>query len=168
MSAPGYAIGAPVRMYAGFWLRFVAYLVDAVVLGIFAIPILIGAAMLLGLGSIITDIHNHRGDFENGLPPAFIGFIALCSLIGLVGTWLYHAILESSDWQATLGKRIIGLQVTDMAGARVTFARATGRHFGKFITSLIPLFIGYILAGFTEKKQAVHDMLSGCMVLRKP
>jgi len=161
------APGAPARAYAGFWLRFVAYLIDAIVLGIFAVPILIGAAMLMGLGATLMDIPHHRDPFDNGLPPAIAGFIALCGLIGIVGTWLYYALLESSEWQATLGKKIIGLEVTDMAGARVTFGRATGRHFGKLITSLIPLGIGYILAGFTEKRQALHDMLASCLVLRK-
>jgi uncharacterized RDD family membrane protein YckC len=158
---------APARAYAGFWLRFVAYLIDAIILGIFAVPILIGTAMLMGLGTILMDLPHQRDPFENGLPPAIAGFIALCGLVGIVGKWLYHALLESSEWQATLGKRIMGLEVTDMAGARVTFARATGRHFGKLITYLIPLFIGYILAGFTEKRQALHDMLASCLVLRK-
>jgi uncharacterized RDD family membrane protein YckC len=161
------APGAPARAYAGFWLRFVAYLIDAIVLGIFAVPILIGAAMLLGLGTTLMDIPHHREPFDNGFPPAIAGFIALCGLIGIVGTWLYHALLESSEWQATLGKRIMGLEVTDLAGARVTVGRATGRHFAKLITGLIPLGIGYILAGFTEKRQALHDMLASCLVLRK-
>ena len=161
------APGANARAYAGFWLRFVAYLIDAIVLGIFAVPILIGAAMLLGLGTTLMDIPHHRDPFDNGLPPAIAGFIALCGLVVIVGTWLYYALLESSEWQATLGKKIMGLEVTDMAGARVTFGRATGRHFAKLITSLIPLGIGYILAGFTEKRQALHDMLASCLVLRK-
>jgi uncharacterized RDD family membrane protein YckC len=158
---------SPARVYAGFWLRFVAYLIDAIVLGFFAVPILVGAAMLMGVTTVLTDLPHHRDPFDNGWPPAMAGFIALCGLIGIVGTWLYHALLESSEWQATLGKKIMGLEVTDMAGARVTFARATGRHFAKFITGLIPLGIGYILAGFTEKRQALHDMLASCLVLRK-
>ena len=82
-------------------------------------------------------------------------------------TWLYHALLESSEWQATVGKRVLGLVVTDMAGQRVSFGRSTGRHFGKIITNLVPAFIGYLLAGFTEKKQALHDMIAGCLVLRR-
>jgi uncharacterized RDD family membrane protein YckC len=57
--------------------------------------------------------------------------------------------------------------VTDPAGRRVSFGRATGRHFGKIITNMVPLLIGYIMAGFTEKKQALHDMLAGCLVLRR-
>jgi uncharacterized RDD family membrane protein YckC len=167
MAVGNVAPGAPARAYAGFWLRFLAYLIDAIVLGVFAVPILIGAAMLMGIGTILMDLPHHRGAFDEGLPPAIAGFIALCGLVGIVGTWLYHALLESSEWQATLGKKIMGLEVTDLAGARVTMGRATGRHFAKFITGLIPLGIGYILAGFTEKRQALHDMLASCLVLRK-
>ena len=57
--------------------------------------------------------------------------------------------------------------VTDMTGQRVSFARATGRHFGKVITNMVPMLIGYIMAGFTERKQALHDMIAGCVVLRR-
>jgi uncharacterized RDD family membrane protein YckC len=61
----------------------------------------------------------------------------------------------------------VGIVVTDMDGARVSFWRATGRYFAKFITGMIPLGIGYIIAGFTEKRQAIHDMIVGSLVLRK-
>src|SRR6266480_1886396 len=87
--------------------------------------------------------------------------------VSLLLTWLYHAVLESSEWQATVGKRVLGLVVTDMAGQRVSFGRSTGRHFGKIITNLVPVLIGYLMAGFTEKKQALHDMIAGCLVLRR-
>jgi uncharacterized RDD family membrane protein YckC len=62
---------------------------------------------------------------------------------------------------------VLGLVVTDMAGQRVSFGRATARHFAKIVTNLIPLAIGYIMAGFTEKKQALHDMIARCLVLRR-
>jgi uncharacterized RDD family membrane protein YckC len=74
--------------------------------------------------------------------------------------------LESSSWQATIGKKVLGLAVTDTEGRRISFGRASGRYFAKFVTNLIPLFIGYILTGFTERKQAIHDMIAGCLVLR--
>ena len=86
--------------------------------------------------------------------------------LAILGGWLYHAKMESSSWQATLGKKALNLRVTDMAGARVTFGRATGRHFAKLITGLIPLGVGFALAGLTERRQALHDMLAGCLVLR--
>ncbi len=75
--------------------------------------------------------------------------------------------MESSSYQGTLGKMALGLIVTDLQGRRVTFGRASGRFFAKIITGLIPFALGYIMAGFTEKKQALHDMIASCLVLRK-
>jgi uncharacterized RDD family membrane protein YckC len=166
--APGSSY-APVAsvVYAGFWLRVLAYLIDALILGVFAVPILIGVAMALGIGGILAGIPRNGDPFANGLPPVFFLFIWFCILLGVGGTWLYHALLESSEWEATAGKKALGLIVTDMTGNRVSFARASGRHFGKIVTSFIPLGIGYMMAGFTEKRQALHDMLASCLVLRK-
>jgi len=172
--AGGYAVTQPVYVqplplvtYAGFWLRVLAYCIDAIILGIFAVPILIGGAMLLGIGGMLENIPHNQDPFINGMPPAFILFIMFCGALGLFGTWLYFAFLESSEWQGTAGKRVLGLIVTDLAGQRVTFMRATGRHFAKIVTGLIPFGIGYIMAGFTEKRQALHDMIASCLVLRR-
>ncbi len=158
---------APAVTYAGFWLRVLAYLIDALILGVFAVPIVIGAAMAMGLGGILASIPRDGNPFVNGLPPIFFLFIWFCVLLGVGGTWLYHALLESSEWEGTAGKKALGLIVTDMTGQRLSFARASGRHFGKIVTSFIPLGIGYAMAGFTEKRQALHDMLASCLVLRK-
>jgi uncharacterized RDD family membrane protein YckC len=87
-------------------------------------------------------------------------------LIRTVLNWLYYALLESSAWQATLGKKALGLEVTDLQGMRIGFGRATGRFFAKIISGII-LFMGFIMAGFTEKKQALHDMIAGTLVIRK-
>lgn len=154
--------------YAGFWLRFLAYLIDALILAACCTPILVGVAMAMGLGSSLAMIPPHRDDaLARGISAAFASFVFICILVGLVGGWLYHALLESSEWQASAGKKALGLTVTDLAGHRISFARASGRHFGKIVTNFIPLGIGYILAGITEKKQALHDMLASCLVLRK-
>jgi uncharacterized RDD family membrane protein YckC len=93
--------------------------------------------------------------------------IFLFATVSLAVTWLYHAWMESSEWQATVGKKALGLVVTDMAGRRVSFGRATGRHFGKIVTNVVPFLIGYIMAGFTAQKQALHDMIAGCLILRR-
>ena len=85
--------------------------------------------------------------------------------ISLCANWIYEAAMESSSRQATVGKMALGLKVTDLKGRRVSFARATGRHFAKFISGMI-LLIGYIMAGFTERKQALHDMIAGTLVIR--
>src|SRR5260370_40401077 len=98
-----------------------------------------------------------------------LGFIFLAATASLAVTWLYHALMESSEWQATVGKKALGLVVTNMSGHRVSFGRATGRHFAKIVTNLVSFGIGlgYLMAAFTEKKQALHDMLAACLVLRR-
>jgi uncharacterized RDD family membrane protein YckC len=121
---------------------------------------------LTGLGALISKAYSDEDINDMG---AFmpVGIVFLLATISLVVTWLYHAWMESSEWQATVGKRVLGLVVTDAAGQRVSFGRATARHFSKIITNMVPLAIGYIMAGFTEKKQALHDMIAGCLVLRR-
>ncbi len=157
---------APRVEYGGFWLRFLAYLIDGAVitLGIFvvAIPLI----FLTGLGTLLSQIHPEE-DFNDAGFWLIMAVIFLIATVSLAVTWLYHALMESSEWQATVGKKALGLVVTDMAGRRVSFWRATGRHFGKIVTNMIPLFIGYIMAGFTAQKQALHDMIAGCLILRR-
>ena len=152
--------------YAGFWLRFFALLIDNIVLGLGLVLVLIPLIFLTGLRGFLDEFHPNEDLNDAGIF-MLMGFVFLLATASLVLTWLYHALMESSEWQATLGKKALGLVVTDMAGQRVSFARSTGRHFGKIITNMVPLFIGYIMAGFTAKKQALHDMLAGCLVLRR-
>jgi uncharacterized RDD family membrane protein YckC len=166
---PAYAVSAAVPHveYAGFWLRFVALLIDNVVLGLGVILVLIPLIFLTGLRGFLGEFHPNSEDMNDVGIFMIIGLVLLVATGSLVLTWLYHALMESSEWQATVGKKVLGLVVTDMAGQRVSFGRSTGRHFGKMLTNLIPFLIGYIMAGFTEKKQALHDMLAGCLVLRR-
>ena len=99
--------------------------------------------------------------------PLILGF-RVCGMVFFVGLqWLYFAVMESSARQATFGKAAMSLRVTNLEGQRLTFGHATGRFFAKIVSGLIPLAIGYIMAGFTEKKQALHDMIAGTLVLRK-
>jgi uncharacterized RDD family membrane protein YckC len=169
-AVPAYPV-APMTMalpspYAGFWLRVVAYLIDGIILGvIYGVLFLIGIAFV-GVGSIETMARGmHNGDAEP--PVAFFLMIIFISFLWLIASWIYHAYLESSPNQGTLGKMALGLIVTDLQGRRISFGHATGRFFAKIITSLIPLGIGYMMAGFTEKKQALHDMIAATLVLRK-
>jgi uncharacterized RDD family membrane protein YckC len=161
----GYA-AVPRVEYAGFWVRFLAFLIDNAVMGIGFVLILIPLIFLTGLGGFIGEIHPNEDMNDVGIFMLF-GLLFLAATVSLLLTWLYHALMESSEWQATLGKKVLGLVVTDMAGRRVSFGRATGRHFAKIITNMVPAFIGYIMAGFTERKQALHDMIAGCLVLRR-
>ena len=152
--------------YGGFWLRLLAYIIDNVVIGLGIVLVLVPLIFLTGLGALLSQIHPEEELGDAGLF-LIIGLIFLAATVGLVVTWLYHALMESSEWQATVGKKAVGLVVTDMTGQRVSFARATGRHFGKVITNMVPMLIGYMMAGFTERKQALHDMIAGCVVLRR-
>jgi uncharacterized RDD family membrane protein YckC len=163
--------------YAGFWLRVVAYLIDSAIL-----TVAFGAIVALCVASF--GLHFFR-DFAPGtydrptvsyepsysvhpfFPAAVLGTILVLLPITIVGTWLYFALMEASARQGTLGKIAMGLFVTDLQERRISFARATGRFFAKVVTGLIPLGIGYMMAGFTEKKQALHDMIASCLVLKK-
>ncbi|HCT30138.1 MAG TPA: RDD family protein [Bacteroidales bacterium] len=156
--------------YAGFWLRFAAYIIDQFVIGvagfIIAIPIILGiVAFGLNLDGIRhpSDFVTHDGLLMVG---GIIGLVMLAIMISVVMKWLYYALMESSKFGGTVGKIAVGIKVVDMEGNSVTFARATGRYFSRIITNMTFL-IGYIIAGFTEKKQALHDLVASCLVVKK-
>jgi uncharacterized RDD family membrane protein YckC len=153
--------------YAGFWLRFVAFLIDGVVALVAFVILLIPLFILTGAGAVLSKIGSDEDISDNVGAALGIGFILGFIGIILVVSWLYYALSESSSWQATLGKKMLNLKVTDMSGQPISFGRASGRYFGKIISGKITLYIGYMLAGFTEKKQALHDMIASCLVLRK-
>ncbi len=119
--------------------------------GGFIIGLIVGFTMGAG-GAGLEEIQAIAGLFGN--------------IFGIIITWLYYASMESSRKMATLGKMALGLIVTDMSGRRISFGRATGRHFGKIISGLL-LCIGFFMAGFTQRKQALHDMMANCLVLRR-
>jgi uncharacterized RDD family membrane protein YckC len=148
--------------YAGFWLRFVAWIIDRIVLQIASSILLLPFGASLGLRQFLR---NHPPSSPEELFPLFTS-MGRIFLLTTVLTWLYYALLESSVWQATLGKKALGLEVTDLAGSRIQFGRATGRYFARWL-SLMTIGIGYIMAGFTEKKQALHDIVAGTLVIRK-
>ena len=158
--------------YAGFWLRFAAALVDGLILGIpFWIVVGVLISMFGGLGLILHRIpqDTHPVDPREVmalLAPFFMAFF-LGWLVFFILQWLYFAILESSERQATFGKSMMSLRVTNSEGQRISFGHATGRFFAKIVSGMVPLAIGYIMAGFTERKQALHDLIAGTLVLRK-
>ena len=98
--------------------------------------------------------------------PAYIAAQALPIFGNLIAWWLYFALCESSSWQATPGKLLMKLRVTDVNGVRIKFWRATGRFFGRF-ASMLPLGAGFVMAAFTQNKQALHDFIASTRVLRK-
>lgn len=146
-------------VYAGFWLRLAAYIIDYIVL---YIPTLIVQLPLQFL--LQSQVRNVA---PGQMPSANVfGMLFASMSIGIILQWIYFAWMESSTKQATLGKMACGIKVTDMEGMRISFGHATGRYFGKLLSGLI-LCIGYMMAGWTEKKQALHDSLAKTLVVRK-
>jgi uncharacterized RDD family membrane protein YckC len=142
--------------YASFWQRVGAYLIDYLLLASVTCPI----GMAMGAFAAFAG----RGGDESA-QVASLAVQLIVNLISLVAGWLYFTLLESSSWQGTVGKKVIGIRVTDEYGNRIGFGRATGRYFAKIISSLICL-IGFIMVAFTEKQQGLHDMMAGTLVLQ--
>lgn len=153
--------------YAGFWLRVVAALIDGVIMSIALCVLLVPLFLLTGMGAHIDGMAQRRGQPDPAIVVAIIGMILVFAAVSILIQWLYHAYLESGEKQGTWGKQALGLYVTDLMGNPITFGRASGRFFAKMVTGMIPLGIGYIMAGFTERKQALHDMIASCLVLRR-
>jgi uncharacterized RDD family membrane protein YckC len=128
--------------YAGFWRRVAAALIDGILVGV--------------VSGIVTAIAG--GISDNA------GVIA--QLLLVVAAYAYYAGMESSAYQATVGKIALGIQVTDLNGNRISFLRALGRNLAEILSALI-LLIGYIMVAFTEKKQGLHDMIAGTLVVKK-
>jgi uncharacterized RDD family membrane protein YckC len=146
--------------YAGFWNRVAAAIVDGIITAVAGFVILgpVVVFILFSGGGRLGD-----PDEAQTLFPVIQG---VNQLVSLFGGWLYYALMESSRFQGTLGKMAVQIKVTDLEGNRVTFGRASGRYFGKLVSALV-LFIGYIMVAFTEKKQGLHDIMAGCLVVRK-
>jgi uncharacterized RDD family membrane protein YckC len=165
-ASPQVAAVAPGLVYAGFWLRFVAYIIDSVIVSVFAGIIIVILIFATGFGAVLRNLPDNPNPDAIWQATFVVTLIALC-IGAFLGVWLYYACMESSRHQGTLGKMALGIIVTDMQLRPVSFGRASGRFFAKIITGLIPLCIGYIMAGFTAQKQALHDMIASCLVMRR-
>jgi len=141
-------------MYAGFWRRVGAALIDqAILTGAFFVLIFVLAFSLI--------------DFQSPRSPASHATLVLAAWAAtIVGIWLYYALQESGSHQATVGKLACGIKVTGLDGQRISFGRATGRHFAEWITGFTFL-IGYVMAAFTRRRQALHDLIAGTLVVPK-
>ena len=143
---------------AGFWIRFVAYMIDWLVL---SIPLAIAIVVLVV-------VHGDRWT-EPEESAAIVGTTALLLVALIIINWLYEALMTSSPRGATLGKMALGLRIVRFDGAQLSFGRATARYFAKAIaTPAVPLFIGYIMVAFTNRKRALHDILVDTLVIRSP
>lgn len=167
MAAPAYApplayAFATPSPYAGFWIRLLAHIIDHVVLGCVALPLY----FIIMVPAIVTIVRESK--YGEPSPHAIVGIIVAASVFAvavLAGTWLYEAILTSSSWQGTVGKRLLRLKVTDEAGNRIGFGRSTGRFFAKILSQII-LWIGFIMIAFTDRKRGLHDMICGTLVMK--
>jgi uncharacterized RDD family membrane protein YckC len=99
------------------------------------------------------------------VPALIFRYLIYIPGLSLVIDWLYYALQESGTNQATIGKKAMGLKVTNLGGEKITFGQATGRHFGKFLSALI-LLIGYLMMLWDDKKQTLHDKLARTLVLK--
>jgi uncharacterized RDD family membrane protein YckC len=122
--------------FAGFWVRFLAFLIDT-----FILLIIVQLPLFLIFGRNMADV----------LTPFF--------------DILYFSIYESSSQQATPGKLALGLRVVDDQGNRISFVRAVARYLCKIVSAII-LFFGYFMAGWTKEKTALHDLMVSTRVIK--
>ena len=148
-------------IYAGFWRRAVAFILDMLIV---ALPTTLVFGPMVALEAFSLGINpNNISAMQAGLLGATI---FSWQLISLVLTWLYFAFWESGKKQSTWGKRLLGIKVVGTTGGRISFARATGRFFAKTLSYLI-FYIGFIMAAFTGRKRALHDMIAETYVVKK-
>ncbi|MEK5063321.1 RDD family protein [Cytobacillus sp. FSL R5-0596] len=162
------------KEYSGFWLRFAAYLIDSIIVGI-PLAILSIVIFLIFFSTsdtfnmMISDPSYMETEMSDDEAIAFIGtyfgVLGVTFLFNLIVAVAYFAGMHASPWQGTVGKKLLGLKVTDLNGDHISFWRAVGRYFAMAITGIF--IIGFIIAAFTEKKQALHDLIAGTVVLKK-
>lgn len=137
--------------YAEFGSRYIAWVIDWVLLGALSVSIVSGVYYLAGQ------------------PQAQIQLVVACSVpFLLLGYWLYYAFQESSVHQGTLGKRAMKIRVVNYDNERLTFKDASVRFLGRLVSHLIPLFMGFFMMMLTEKKQALHDKIAKTYVVKTP
>ena len=153
------------KNYAGFWLRFVAVIIDGIIIGIVQFVVLAPILAAIGIG-VSEDISSAAESDPIALAAKIMAVFSTVGLIGQVVNVLYYSFMESSKYQATIGKLALGLIVTDMNGEKLDFVKALIRNVSKIVSTVI-LLVGYLLAAFTEKKQALHDMIAGTLVVKK-
>ncbi|MEK7686994.1 MAG: RDD family protein [Pseudomonadota bacterium] len=147
--------------YGGFWIRFVAYMIDGLIISV-------AAAVIVAIFAAFVVLTGMEYDSEELSLEIVLGTV-LMVLALIVINWLYEALMTSSPRGATLGKMAIGVRIVRVDGAQLSFGRATARHFLKvMITPLVPLAIGYLMAAFTARKRALHDVLADTLVVKVP
>jgi len=173
MATSSVTVSAAVPLsHAGFWIRFIAAAFDLFLL---IIPFAVFISFFAAATGISNPFFNHRAGtpLNDTLAQSGPSFLLICLAFFAAESWLYFALSESSAWHATLGKRLLGLYVADATGEPVDFWRASLRFCtGRFLAH-VPVLGGYyfvidcLCVGLIPGKRAIHDILSGCMVLRE-
>jgi uncharacterized RDD family membrane protein YckC len=130
----------PLR-YAGFWIRVAAVIIDSIIL-------------VIAIGSISLLV---------GIVAGITGGLIMYYLLVLFGGMFYCFVMESSAKQATYGKMAVGIKVGSVNGERLSFGNAVGRHFSKILSAMI-LYVGFMMAGWDKKNQALHDKIADTYV----
>lgn len=152
-----FSASSPV-VYAGFWRRGAALFIDSFVVGIAYYAILIGGMFAAGFDF---------SQFASGAAPkpaAIGGVVVVVYVLYPLISGLYYVLQESSGAQATLGKRAVGIKVTDNQGGRLGRGHALGR-WASHLLCYFTFYIGYIMAGFTDRKRGLHDMVASTLVV---
>ncbi len=154
--------------YAGFGRRLVAIIIDSILLGCVQFIAIMPILGIMGIG-VANEIQNlEPGDEAQAMSMvgSMMAVAGVAQVVFIVIQTLYFSLMESSNMQATVGKMVLGIKVTDMNGNKLDFTKALVRNLCRILSSMI-LFIGYLMAAFTEKKQALHDMIANTLVVKK-
>ena len=164
-TTPGTAAYPAITQYAGFWRRLAAALIDGLIMSAvqWVIQLILTGVGVIDMNDLISDFEANPDSVDFG---QFLAVIWIISGVMFIIQMLYFSIMESSSKQATLGKMVLGIVVTDADGKRISLGRSLGRNLGKIVSQII-LFIGYFMVAFTKKKQGLHDMMANCVVVVK-
>jgi uncharacterized RDD family membrane protein YckC len=160
--------GPDIGVYAGLGRRFVAFIVDFIIILLFDLVAMTVLGLTRGIQNsyfyFVQHIPVEQLTTEGTMGAMLGSVLAAYGMVLIVIPWLYFAGFESSRSQATPGKLLMHIVVTDMTGNKPTFARVTLRHFAKFVSALV-ILIGFLMIGLTQKRQGLHDKIAGCLVL---
>lgn len=145
---------------AAFWQRAIAFFIDLFLIALLNMFLVLPLATVLGLRE-----SKGADEVRSAFVMFLLGAYLVTTIVIIIAAWLYYAYSESSRFQGTIGKRVLGIRVTDTDGGRIDFKAASIRFFGKII-SLALVGAGFIMAGFTPQNQALHDIIAKTLVVR--
>ncbi|MBQ8843469.1 MAG: RDD family protein [Elusimicrobiaceae bacterium] len=148
--------------YAGFWSRCVAFLIDVIISAV--PPALICFPVIFWLVKKGVEAEQMGADAAGYSVGILVAYL-VWNVLGALSFWLYFSWQESSKHQATWGKRLFKIKVVNKEGASLGFAHATGRTLAK-IASYVTLYIGFLMAPFSNRKRALHDFIAETYVVK--